>query len=173
MNTTDATEAGDGGQPAFGPFKRSEPWKTWWIWLWGVVSVGLLVSVWFRAPFMAWSLAAVATFGVMEAIGLTHAQQGFPPLTQVIREFVPRWLAFSLIYASTGVAGATWFRFHERLELALLTGLLGWFTAHFDTTFDSQAVVQESTKYAWYARRVGLSRAGARIEARQARRGVG
>jgi len=136
-----------------GPLRRSAPWKTWWVWLWGVVAVALLVSVWFRAPFMIWTIATVVAFGGMEGFGLTHAAQGYPPLTQVIREYIPRWLAFSLIYGCAGMAGATWFRVRDRIGLAVLVGLVGWFTAHFDTAFDNAAVVQERAKYAWYADR--------------------
>jgi hypothetical protein len=152
-----------------GPLHRVEPWKTWWVWLWGVVAVVLIVSVWFRTPFMIWSIATALVFGGMEAYALTHEEQGFPPLTQVIREYVPRWLAFTLVYGCAGMAAATWFRVGDRVGLAVLVGLVGWFTAHFDTAFDKAAVVQESDKYAWYAERAGLSSTAARIRARHTR----
>jgi hypothetical protein len=151
-----------------GPQSRVEPWKTWWIWLWGLVSVVLIVSVWFRTPWMIWSVMTVFAFGIMEGIGLTHASVGYPPLTQVIREYIPRWLALSLIYGCTGLAGATWFHIPDRLGLAVLIGLLGWFTAHFDNAFDHAAVAQENAKYAWFAERVGFPSAAARIRARHA-----
>ena len=138
-----------------GPFKRVEPWKTWWVWLWGAVGVGLLVSVWFRTPWMVWSIVMVATFGVLEALGLLYEDVGYPPLTQVIREYVPRWVAFALIYAATAMAAATWFNVPDRVGLMLLGGLVGWLTAHFDTAFDRAAVLQENTKYAWWADRLG------------------
>ena len=158
----------DGQRQRFGPFKRPVRWSRAWVWAWGVVAAGLLISVWFRAPFMAWSIAALVFFGSMEGYGITHPHSPYPPLTQVIREYVPRWLAFSLIYGCTGLAAGTWFRVHNRIGLALITGLLGWFTAHFDTTFDNQAVVQESTKYAWYADRLGRADVSGRIMARRA-----
>lgn len=150
----------------YGPFNRAVPFKRWWCWLWGVVAVGLIVSVWFRTPFMVWTLAVVCTFGVMETIGVFCLDEGYPPLTQVIVEYVPRWLAFSLIYACTGLAGGTWFHFRERVELALLTSLLGWFTTHFDTAFDGTLMRRENVKYAWYARRLGMRVTSERIAAR-------
>jgi hypothetical protein len=161
--------AEDGERQTYGPFKRPVRWSRAWVWAWGVVATGLIISVWFRAPFMAWSVAALVFFGGMEGYGISHPHSPYPPLTQVIREYVPRWLAFSLIYAGTGLAAGTWFRVHNRIGLALITGLLGWFTAHFDTTFDNQAVVQESTKYAWYADRLGRADISRHIQARRAR----
>jgi len=158
----------EGTQVGYGPLNRSQPWKTWWVWLWGAVAVVLLVSVWFRTPVMIWSIVTAVVFGAMEGYGLSHAEDGFPPLTQVIREYVPRWLAFSLIYACAGMAAGTWFRVHDRAGLAVLVGLVGWFTAHFDTAFDRPAVVQEATKYAWYAERAGWASTAARIRARHA-----
>jgi hypothetical protein len=157
-----------GQRRTYGPFSRPVRWNQLWIWAWGVVAIGLIGSVWFRAPFMAWSVAALTFFGTMEGYGITHQHSAYPPLTQVIREYIPRWLAFSLIYGCTGLAAGTWFRFHNRVGLALLTGLLGWFTAHFDTTFDNQAVLQESTKYAWYADRLGRTEVSGHIRARRA-----
>jgi hypothetical protein len=140
-----------------GPFNRQAPWATWWIWLWGVVAGGLIVSVCFRAPFMWWSLAALVGFGVMEGYGLSNADDPYPPLTEVIREYIPRWAAFALIYAAVGLAGGTWFRFPHRWELGALVGLLGWFTAHFDVTFDAAAIQQENAKYQWYAQKLHLA----------------
>jgi hypothetical protein len=158
-----------GSEGGRGRLDRSGPWKTWWVWLWGLVAISLIVSVWFRTPVMIWSVLTVALFGGMEGYGLTHARQGFPPLTQVIREYIPRWLAFSLIFGCAGMAGATWYRVHDRLGLAVLVGLVGWFTAHFDTTFDQAAVAQERRKYAWYAERVRHTAGAVRLRARRAR----
>src|SRR5258708_6921506 len=108
----------------YGPVKRSHPYNPLWCCFWGVVSVGLIVAVFFRTSFGVWLIAVLCTFGVMETIGvvdLNHSRR-FPPLTQVIVEYVPRALAFSLIYFSTGMAGATWFHFRTRWRLALLVG---------------------------------------------------
>ena len=151
MNTT--------GQ--YGPFKRKHRYNPLWCALWGVVSVGLIVAVWFRASFGVWLIVVFCTFGVMEPIGVLNVSKRLPPLTQVIVDYVPRAIAFSLIYFSTGMAATTWFHFRERFRLALLVGLLGWFTAHFDTAFDNKMMARENLKYAWYAERLGLKRASA------------
>jgi hypothetical protein len=122
------------------------PWAKWWLWLWGTVAIGLLVLLRFLA-FKWWAIAAGAGFGTMEAIGLIHDDDPYPPLTHVIREYVPRWIAFSAIYGITGGAAAKWFHFHNALGLAAVVGLIGWFNAHFDVTFDEPAKIQERVKY--------------------------
>jgi hypothetical protein len=134
--------------------------------MWGVVAVGLIVGVWIRTSFVVWVLTVLCTFGVMETIGVLNVSRRLPPLTQVIVEYVPRWLAFSVIYFSTGMAAATWFHVRWRLRLALLVGLLGWFTTHFDTAFDHKLMARENIKYAWYAKRFGLKSVSARMTAR-------
>jgi len=129
------------------------PWASWWIWLWGVVAIALIVLI-FLIPFKWWALAALIGFGTMEGIGLVNPDDAYPPLTQVIRRYVPRWVAFTLIFGIWGGAGATWFHAPHPLRAGLLVGLLGWFNAHFDVTFDDRAIREEREKY----RRLGLRR---------------
>ena len=149
-STGDLTEKSDRPVPV--------PWATWWIWLWGVVAVALVAVVFF-IPFKWWAVAALAGFGTMETTGLLRQNDPYPPLTEVIRDYVPRWVAFSLIYGCTAGAGATWFKFRHPLRLALLVALLGWFTAHFDVTFDHPSMEQERAKYQRLARAVLRRRA--------------
>ncbi len=63
-----------------------------WVFLWGVL------------PWIAWALA----FGFLEWRGLAHPSDGLPPLTQVVRRYVPAWLVF---------------------------GGIGWLLWHFTATF--------------------------------------
>jgi hypothetical protein len=139
-----------------------QPWSTVWLWGWGVVAVALIVSIQFVA-FKWWAFATLVGFGAMEGVGLLRPHDPYPPLTQVIREYVPRWVAFSLIYGIVGGAGATWFKVRHPLRVALLVGLLGWFTAHFDVTFDDGAATEERVKYQRLARLV--AKRGARPSA--------
>src|SRR5438128_2516686 len=123
----------------------SQRWARWWLWLWGTVAIGLLVAA-FLVPFKWWAVAAAAGFGAMEGYGLAHPNDAYPPLTQVIRRYVPRWVAFSAIYGFTGAAGATWLKLPHPARLGLLFALLGWFTAHFDVTFDDDVLQEERAK---------------------------
>jgi hypothetical protein len=134
----------------------AEPWARWWIWLWGIVAVGLIVSLRFL-PFLHWAVAAGIGFGLMEGLGLLRPHDPYPPLTQVIHKYVPRWVAFSAIYGITGGAAGLWFHFSHPIRLGAVVALLGWFTAHFDVTFDEQTTLQERAKYQTLAR--GLARA--------------
>jgi hypothetical protein len=111
------------------------PWARWWLWLWGVVAVGLIALA-FLVPFKRWALAVVIGFGTMEAIGLIRRNDAYPPLTHVIRRYVPRWFAFTAIYGFVGAAGGVWLGFPHPVRLGLLFALLGWLTTHFDVTFD-------------------------------------
>lgn len=110
-------------------------WARWWIYLWAAVAIGLIVLI-FLVPFKWWTLAAALGFGAMEAVGLLRRMDPYPPLTHVIRNYVPRWIAFPAIYGFTGAAGAVWFGFSRPERLGALFALLGWFTTHFDVAFD-------------------------------------
>lgn len=125
-----------------------------------------------RVPFMVWSLATLVLFGTMEGVGVAKVSDKCPPLTDIIREYIPRWLAFALIYFMVGMAGGTWFRFAHRWGLALLAGLLGWLTAHFEVTFNAPAVEQESVKYSWWAGKLGAHKLRDSLVRRQQRRSL-
>lgn len=128
------------------------PYKTWWVWLWGAVALALIALL-FILPFVWWALAALVLFGVMEGIGLA-VDGAYPPLTQVIARYIPRWLAFTLIFAIVGAAGANWYHVNHPIRIAALVGLLGWFIAHFDVTFDATTSAQEHAKYTRIAKSV-------------------
>jgi ABC-type Fe3+ transport system permease subunit len=121
------------------------PWARWWLWLWGAVAVGLIV-LFFVVPLKWWAVAAFAGFGIMEGIGLIRPTDPYPPLTHIIRRYVPRWVAFTAIYGFAGGAGAVWLGFPHPGRLALLLALLGWLTSHFDVTFDQAREEQERAK---------------------------
>ena len=153
-----------------GPLNRKQPWSTWWVLLFGAVAVGLLIAVCLRAPFQYWAPLAALTFLPMELYGLRDASDPYPPLTQITREWCPRWLTFLLIYGFAALAGGTWFHFHRRWWLAALGALLGWLTAHFDVTYDAPAVAQENAKYQWYATKLHLNALQGRLVTNQQQR---
>ena len=122
-------------------------WSRPWLWLWGLVALTLLAGI-FLVSFFRWSIAAGVGFGTLETIGLLHPNDAYPPLTHAIRRYVPRDLAFLAIYGFTGAAGAVWLRLPEHpAKWAALLGLLGWFTTHFDVTFDEKKSQEEASKY--------------------------
>jgi len=121
------------------------PWARWWLYLWGLVAVGLIAATFF-IPFYWWAVAAGIGFGVMEGVGLLREGDPYPPLTHVIHRYVPRWVAFPAIYGFTGAAGSVWLHLSRPGRLGALFALLGWFTTHFDVTFDETKVAEERQK---------------------------
>lgn len=120
-------------------------WARWWLYLWGVVAIGLLVALFF-VPFRWWVIAAALGFGIMEGIGLARHGDPYPPLTYVIRAYVPRWVAFATIYAITGAGGAVWLGVRRPWRVAAVVALLGWLTSHFDVTYDEDLEAAEHLK---------------------------
>jgi hypothetical protein len=112
-------------------------WAPWFVILWVLVVISVLVLMLFLS-FKLWSIVAMAGFGTMEVVGLVRQHDAFPPLTWVIRRYLPRWLAFAALYAAVGGAGAYWFRVSRAERVAALFALLGWLTAHFDQTYDGE-----------------------------------
>jgi len=140
------------------PVAAPVTFNPWWVRGWGIVAVGLIVSVAF-VPFKWWALATLVGFGTMEGIGV-FVGGAYPPLTLVIRNFVPRSVAFAAIFAIAGGAGAKWFHAPHPVRVAALVGLIGWFTAHFDVQYDDQAKAEERAKYARLGLRSWASRHG-------------
>ena len=120
-------------------------WARWWLWLWAAVAVAL-IALFFVMPLKWWAVAALAGFGTMEGIGLIRPDDPYPPLTHVIRRYVPRWAAFTTIYGFAGGAGGVWLGFAHPGRSALLFALLGWLTSHFDVTFDEAREARERAK---------------------------
>jgi len=173
---SDAGGARGEGQPqgGHGPFLRQVRWAAWWVTVFVGVTTGLLVWMALRATFLWWALSAAFVWLPMELFGAFRSPvDAYPPLTQITREYVPRWVTFALIYGAVGLGGGTWFGFRHRWWLAALGILLGWLTTHFDVTYDAPAVKQENAKYKWYADKLGLKRVSAKLAANQRKRESG
>jgi hypothetical protein len=103
--------------------------------MWAVCSATLLTAA-FLVPFWpVWLAMAIVLFGVPEAIGVARNADAYPPLTHVIRHFLPNWIAFPLIYFFFGSIAAEWLEFPRPFHLGALFGLLGWLTDHFADTY--------------------------------------
>lgn len=110
--------------------------KTWWVYLWLVVSVALLSILWF-VPFYGWALAAFVCFGTMEGYGLfaSGPDGPYPPLTDVIRCYCPIWASVPAMWALCAGAGASWLHWNHPLSVSILAGLAGWLTVHFTDAY--------------------------------------
>lgn len=113
-------------------------WNRWWLALWAT-TVAVIVPLAFLVPFRRWSLLAAALFGLPEAVGLLRHRDSLPPLTFVIRRYMPRWLTFTVMDGLLFAAGAWWLGFGATfsLKLGALGALMGWANNHFDVTYDT------------------------------------
>ena len=109
-------------------------WNRLWVLMWAFFSVGLLTVV-FYVSFWPWLVLALLFFGVPEAIGIRARGDALPPLTHVIRHFLPNYVAFPLIYGLFGAIAARWMEFPRPWPLGALLALLGWLTDHFQVTY--------------------------------------
>lgn len=105
-------------------------WSGWWVFMWIVLSIGLLAA----APFLGfwhWWTAVFFGFGVPETVGTIKQDDAYPPLTHVIVRYVPSEIALPLLFGFAGGIGAFWFGFNHPGRLGLLVGFIGWLNAHF------------------------------------------
>ncbi len=110
-------------------------WARWWVYMWFVNAIALTVLV-FVLPFRLWTVAAIVGFGIPEAVGIHRKKDPFPPLTHVMRRYLPRWIAYTLVYGFWGGVVSYWLGFAHPERLAALTGLLGWLDQHFEEVYD-------------------------------------
>lgn len=110
-------------------------WAKPWVAMWAVFTAALLGAAFFL-PFAYWAGATVVLFGVPEFIGVRHRGDRFPPLTYVVRRYVPRWVVDTVVWGFAGAAGGSWFGFAHPWRVGALFALVGWLTNHFDVTYD-------------------------------------
>lgn len=112
-----------------------QKWSKLWLFMWMQIIGVLLVSIPF-VHFREWMWMATVGFGLPEGIALLRNADKYPPLTHIIRHFLPKWFTFTAIYGIFGTIAAYWLGFTHPGRLGALLALLGWLTAHFDTVYE-------------------------------------
>lgn len=103
----------------------------WWLFLFGAVSIALIVLA-FVIPFTWWIIAVFVAWIPMEMVGVLVNDPKYPPLTNIIRTYVPGWSALFILWGLAAAGGSVWnVSFHRPLAVALWFAGVGWLTYHF------------------------------------------
>ena len=103
-----------------------------WLDLWGGVAITLLILA-FCVPFRWWAVALAVSFVPMELTGLFwNDNDRRPPLTEVVRVYVPMQLCLPIIWGLWAGAGWAWGAWHHGpFWFSVWMAVLGFFTGHF------------------------------------------
>ena len=109
-------------------------WNPLWVFLWvcNVVALAVLAPV---VPLRTWASLFAGLFLVPEMIGLVRHQDSLPPLTYVVRRYLPRWLPDLLTFAAGAWLAWLWRADVPAPQIAV-AGMVGWLTNHWDVTYD-------------------------------------
>lgn len=120
-----------------GGYQTENPnlWSPIWLVMW-VVIVVFLATLAFIASFSVWALTATVVFGIPELFAISKHGDSYPPLTHILRHYLPKWLTYTSLFAYIGTLGAYWFGAKHPTRMGALIGLVGWLIAHFDTVYD-------------------------------------
>jgi hypothetical protein len=84
---------------------------------------------------------AVPLFLLPEAIGLLRKGDSLPPLTYVIRRYIPRWCVYPIVWSFGAWGAISWSSLkpqaYRNLVWLALAFVVGWLNEHFDVTYDS------------------------------------
>lgn len=106
-----------------------------WLWVWGFNSL-ILIGFGLLLPFRWWAIAAFVLFAPFEFIGLRYRNPKYPPLTDVIRVYVPQYACLALIWGLGAAAASKWgVVFTDTISIALFFAAMGWVTVHFLTKY--------------------------------------
>lgn len=112
-------------------------WSPLWVALW-VANTSVLTWLVPRLTMRLWLAWAVVLFLVPEFIGLARHHDALPPLTYVVRRYVPRWVPTSVTFGAAAWFAATWVPHaeHPGLVAVGIAAVAGWMTNHWDVTYD-------------------------------------
>lgn len=109
----------------------------WWVLMWAFNVVVLVVLLASHAKPAVWLSVAAVLFFLPEWLGLRVSNDQWPPLTQVVRKYVPRWMVYPALGAAATWAIIHWWdRPHHVLISVIIVAVAFWMADHFDTTFD-------------------------------------
>jgi hypothetical protein len=117
--------------------RNQAAWNPWWILGWYVTTIGWIAYGLWARDFSQGFTAFVVLFFPQELYAISKGNDAFPPLTHVVRNRFPSWLAFLLIFATVAAVSARWAALDWR-PVGLITlpvAALGWLIEHFLATY--------------------------------------
>ena len=123
-------------------FSLKDEWNTAWQVMWLLTSPiwAVLAFLFPIRPtwFAIWLGIFAVLFGIPEGIAIHRDEDAYPPLTHMIRHFLPDDFAFPLLYGVLGAAAARWLGVEPALRylgVGIGFAILGWVTIHFTVTY--------------------------------------
>jgi hypothetical protein len=120
--------------------KLGARFNLWWVGLWAANVVALAALLAVGVSTVAWASAFLVLFMLPELVGLRVRGDSLPPLTYVMRRYVPRWVPDAVTWGVAGWMFVAWVLAgvaeHPVIVAAMILGTAGWLTNHWDVTYD-------------------------------------
>ena len=112
-------------------------WSPAWVVMWVVNMLALVGLELYGVAPVTWGSAFLALFLAPELVALRRHKDALPPLTYVVRRYVPRWIPTAVSFGiGTWLAVAWWPRVsHPLLVVIGIASFVGWLTNHWDVTY--------------------------------------
>lgn len=114
---------------------RAFIWAKWWVIGWPILLVvQVALAAWLE--WWWWVPLAIVTFLAPEIYAVARQPSATPPLTSIIRRYVPAWAAFPILAGATGFVTTALVTDRAGLSIAIFLGsaVAGWGIEHFMTT---------------------------------------
>ena len=127
--------------------RNKAKWNPWWILGWYVTTIGWIVYGLWARDFSRGVIAFVVLFLPQEMYAISKDNDAFPPLTHVVRNRFPGWIAFPVIFATVAAVSARWAALGWRAAglITLPVAALGWLIEHFLATYAGPDPRREGT----------------------------
>jgi hypothetical protein len=106
-------------------------WNGEFLFLW-VANVCSLLGLAFVLDLEHWLASFLLLFFVPEMVGLRRHRDSLPPLTYVVRRFLPQWLPTGLTFAFGALLAVL---FQSPLFWIGDAAMVGWLTEHWAVTY--------------------------------------
>jgi hypothetical protein len=106
-------------------------WSGIFLTLW-IANVVALLGLAFVLDLGHWVAAFLALFFVPEMVGLRRHRDSLPPLTYVVRRYLPQWMPTGLTWGFGALLAVL---FHNPLFWIGDATMCGWLTEHWNVTY--------------------------------------